>query len=231
MTRGREIRTALMCLALVWLTFAAMGRALHAEQSVSSSLPDLESRALDEMLRGSKGQVQRWVAPPELVVLGSVMEYRRGDSAEYSATTQVLTDVEVEALIDDLTTALATLTGNTFRNFSSVNRERISAGSVVRVTQPNRIVVGRYRDVQRQLNTIGLGGRASRADGTITAAAILLDADFDQKNAARRLLRTHELGHALGYNHVQSRPSIMNPRIGPEPTDFDRRAASIAFQR
>ena len=231
MTRGREIRTALTCLALVWLTFATMGRALHAEQSGSSSLPDLESRALDEMLRGSKGQLQRWAASPELVVLGSVMEYRRGDSGEYAATTQVLTDTEVAALIDDLTAALATLTGNTFRHFSAVNHERIPAGSIVRVSQPNRIVVGRYRDVQRQLNTIGLGGRASRADGTITAAAILLDAEFDEKSAARRLLRTHELGHALGYNHVQSRLSIMNPRIGPEPTDFDRRAASIAFQK
>jgi hypothetical protein len=240
-----------MSLAVVWLILAAMVRAFagsdaskdpsaialaravagHAEQIVSSSSPDLETQALDEMLRGSKGQMQRWPASPELVVLGSVMEYRRGDPAEYPATSDVLTDAEVGALIDDLTAALGTLTGNTFRNFSAINRARIPAGALVRVTQPNRIVVGRYRDVQRHLNTIGLGGRASRADGTITAAAILLDADFDQTNAARRLLRTHELGHALGYNHVQSRPSIMNPRIGPELTDFDRRAASIAFQK
>jgi hypothetical protein len=159
------------------------------------------------------------------------MDYKRGDPAEYPATSEVLSDADIDALVDDLTAGLATLTGNAFRSFSAVSRLRIPAGSIVRVTQPNRIVVGRYRDVQRYLNTIGLGGRASRADGTITAAAILLDADFDQTNAARRLLRTHELGHALGYNHVQSRPSIMNPRIGPEPTDFDRLAVSIAFPK
>jgi hypothetical protein len=99
----------------------------------------------------------------------------------------------------------------------------------VRVTQPNRIVVGRYRDVQRHLNTIGLGGRASRSDGTITAGAILLDAHFDQTSAARRLLRTHELGHALGYNHVTSRESIMNPKIGSGFTDVDRAIAQVAF--
>jgi hypothetical protein len=183
------------------------------------------------MLRGAKGQVQRWATSPELVVLDSVMEYRSGERTDYPATSEVLSDAEVDELIDDLTAALAVLTGNAFERFSAVSRERLSAGALARVTQPNRIVVGRYRDVQRQLHTIGLGGRASKADGTITAAAILLDAEFDRTNDARRLLRMHELGHALGYNHVQSRISIMNPRIGPEPTDFDRLAASIAFRK
>jgi hypothetical protein len=58
-----------------------------------------------------------------------------------------------------------------------------------------------------------------------------LDRDFDKGDARRWLLRTHELGHALGYNHVTVRTSIMNPAIGPEPTDFDRAGAVIAFQR
>ena len=40
----------------------------------------------------------------------------------------------------------------------------------------------------------------------------------------------HELGHALGYNHVHSRASIMNPQIGSEPTDIDRAVARVAFQ-
>ena len=58
-----------------------------------------------------------------------------------------------------------------------------------------------------------------------------LDREFDQSDARRRLLRIHELGHALGYLHVRSRTSIMNPSIGPEPTTFDRQASIIAFQR
>jgi hypothetical protein len=45
------------------------------------------------------------------------------------------------------------------------------------------------------------------------------------------LLRIHELGHALGYQHVTSRTSIMNPALGPEPSQFDREGAIIAFQR
>ena len=64
-----------------------------------------------------------------------------------------------------------------------------------------------------------------------SSAADLLDADYDEASESRRLLRTHELGHALGYNHVTARVSIMNPAIGPEPTLFDRQGAIIAFQR
>ena len=58
-----------------------------------------------------------------------------------------------------------------------------------------------------------------------------LDRDFDRDDNRRRLLRIHELGHALGYQHVESRSSIMNPSIGPEPTEFDRAGAVIAFSR
>ncbi len=49
-----------------------------------------------------------------------------------------------------------------------------------------------------------------------------LDREFDRDDSRRRLLRIHELGHALGYQHVESRTSIMNPSVGPEPTEFDR---------
>jgi hypothetical protein len=250
MTPLRAVRAAILGFALVWLAMAATLDRSHTgyraepisiafasavdgqmTRPVPTHSSALEATALDEMLRGSKGQMQRWATVPELVVLGSVMEYRTGDRADYLATADVLDDEEVAAMVDDLTQALAVLSGNTFRNFSAVKRERVAAGSASRITRPNQIVVGRYRGVQAELKTIGLGGRSTRADGIITAAAILLDDDFDRTNPARRLLRMHELGHALGYNHVQARTSIMNPRIGPEPTDFDRRAALIAFAR
>ena len=92
-----------------------------------------------------------------------------------------------------------------------------------------QIVVARYSGVRDQLNTIGFGGRSTRGS-TIRAGSIILDSDFDRTDRTRRLLRMHELGHALGYNHVVSRVSIMNPKIGPGPTDFDRTAARIAFR-
>jgi hypothetical protein len=60
---------------------------------------------------------------------------------------------------------------------------------------------------------------------------MFLDNDFDRADMRRRLLRIHELGHALGMMHVTERPSIMNPTLGPDVADFDRAAATIAFDR
>ena len=105
---------------------------------------------------------------------------------------------------------------------------RISFG---RPNRPGQIVVGRYSGLRRLRNTIGFGGRAARPDGRISGGAVLLDRDYDQTSGLRRLLRTHELGHALGFNHVQSQTSIMNASIGPELTAFDRIAVRIAFDQ
>ena len=93
-------------------------------------------------------------------------------------------------------------------------------------------MVGRYRNVQAESNTIGLGRWATAGDSQeVTGGAIYLEHNFDRPDSARRLLRIHELGHALGYQHVTKRTSIMNPVIGPMPTEFDRSAAMIAFER
>jgi hypothetical protein len=188
-----------------------------------------DDAAIQELLRGADGVVKHWTRVPELVVLDSVMIYTGGEVHSYTATARRLRTDEVDELVSDLTAALGVLTGNTYQRFASIHRESVVAGTSTRVLRPGQIVAGRYLDVQAIMHTIGLGGRASRADGTITGAAILLDEEFDRTSSRRRLLRTHELGHALGYNHVQSRISIMNPSIGPEPTLFDRDAARIAF--
>ena len=105
-----------------------------------------------------------------------------------------------------------------------------SWGTTASVSRPDQIVAGRFNGLRRAVNTLGFGGRRARKDGTITAGAILLDRDFDSASTSRRLLRTHELGHALGYNHVHARASIMNPHIGTEPNEFDREAALFAFR-
>jgi hypothetical protein len=184
---------------------------------------------VDEMLRAADGQRQHWARAPELVVLTSVMEYRPGPATAYVATPLALSPEEVVDLTTDLTAALAALSNDRFKAFAAIHFEAVPSGMEARITRPGQIVVARFRGLRTLLNEIGLGGRTSRTDGTITSGAIVLDSDYDAHSGLRRLLRTHELGHALGFNHVQSRASIMNPRIGSGLTESDRTIASVAF--
>jgi hypothetical protein len=237
------------CLTCVWLAGVANAaparceagdapsEAVSDQQALRSSsrpvdgLRDVHANdrsALDEMLRGSRTAPLRWDRAPELVVLMPVLQYEQGRGTEYRATVERLSDQEATQLEADLSRALAVLTDNTFEGFSTVRRESVAAGEVVNVMRPGQIVVARYDGVRDQLATIGFGGRSTRGS-IIRAGSIILDNDFDRDNETRGLLRMHELGHALGYNHVLSRSSIMNPKIGPSPTDFDRTAARIAF--
>ena len=193
---------------------------------------DFDLQAFDQMFRGN-GRIERWTSAPPLVVLTTVMNYETSfsDGQNYHATSEQLTDVETDVLISQLTDALALLTGNTFTAFASVERESAAAGALVDTLRPGKIVVGRYKGVQGLLNTIGFGRWATDASGQVAGGSIYLDRDYDKTSDKRKLLRTHELGHALGYNHVTVRTSIMNPAIGPEPTSFDRQGAVVAFQR
>ncbi len=195
-----------------------------------SSLPT-DTTALDEMLRDSSGRRQHWTSVPNLVLLTSVMEYHAGDSTDYVATSELMNAEDTKSLVADLTVALRLLTNNTFEQFATIRYEKVPAGSSVTIVRPKQVVVGRYQGLRQLAQTIGLGGRKARRDGAIVGAAILLDSEFDRTSNERRLLRTHELGHALGFNHVESRLSIMNPRIGPEVTVSDRQIMLLAFQR
>jgi len=187
--------------------------------------------AFDEMFRTTNAQLQRWTSRPSLVILGAVMDYRNGSDQSYMATGEQLTDDEIDLLKTHLMEGLAFLTGNTYMSFASVEIERPSAGSRINTLRPGQIVVGRYNGIMNLAKTIGYGLWSEQPNGSIAGGAMYLDRNFDHDDNRRRLLRVHELGHALGYQHVESRTSIMNPSVGPEPTDFDRMAALIAFAR
>ena len=188
-------------------------------------------QAFNQMFRTANARLQRWTTRPSLVVLATVMAYRGSNGDEYSATSEQLTGDEVSLMVAHLTEGLALLTGGTFTAFESIEIERPSAGDRVSVTRPGKIVVGRYTGVVSFAQTIGFGRWKEEDDGSVDGGATFFDRDFDRNDGRRRLLRIHELGHALGYTHVTARTSIMNPSIGPEPTDFDRAGAIIAFQR
>jgi len=188
-------------------------------------------QAFDEMFRTANARLQRWTTRPSLVVVASSMEFNESSSNQFDVINDRMSDAEVNALVQNLTEGLSLLTGGTYTSFAAVDVERPSPGAEVSSTRSGKIVVGRYTGVVGLRDTIGFGNWQEQSDGSVTGGSIYLDRDFDRDNSQRRLLRIHELGHALGYLHVTSRTSIMNPAIGPEPTDFDRAGAVIAFQR
>ncbi len=183
------------------------------------------------MLVDAGGQRQHWPSIPQLVVLTSVLNYHADGSSRYVATSEQLSLPDATSLADDLTAALRLLTSGAFEQFATIEYEAVPAGASVTIVRPNRIVVGRFSGVRRLANTLGFGGRKARPDGAIVSAAVMLDSEFDRDSSKRRLLRAHELGHALGFNHVKSRVSIMNPSIGSEMTDDDRQVSMLAFQK
>jgi hypothetical protein len=216
--------------AALIVLFGVSATTSPATPLAASTTARTEVAGLDEMLRDSKGQLQYWSSVPELVVLTSVMQYHNTDAREYVATSELLTAKDTQSLVADLTLALRQLTDNTFEEFATIRYEAVPAGSTAAIVRPKQIVVGRFQGLTDLAHTIGFGGRSTRR-GEIVGAAILLDSEFDRTSGKRRLSRTHELGHALGFNHVRSRVSIMNERIGPEVTDVDRQLGLLAFQR
>ena len=221
-----------LLLATLTVAVSAQGRSLGMTVPVHESAgwrDRPEARAIAEMLRGASGRERRWMQRPHLVVVTSVLAFQAGVHAGFAAVDAALTPDEARQLAANMTEGLTVLSGGAFTRFASVRYEQAVPGRVVRVVRPGEIVAGRFRGVREALEAVGYGGRTARADGTITSGTVMLDEDYDRDDERHRLLRIHELGHALGYNHVASERSVMNPTIGAEPTPFDRRVARIAF--
>jgi hypothetical protein len=187
--------------------------------------------ALAQILNGSNGRESRWSERPNLVVLTSVLAFEGGLRNEYVALPDHVAAKDAEELAGDLRAALEPLTAGVFDAFGSVTFESATPRHTVSVARNRAIVVARFRGLRKSLDAVGYGGRTLRHDGTIASGTVMLDSEYDHTVGVRRLLRMHELGHALGYNHVASRRSIMNPTLGSDVTEFDRRAALIAFRR
>ena len=187
--------------------------------------------AFNEMFRAENARLQRWTSRPSLVIVASTMALGTVSADSFIASSEQMSPEEVTQMVAHLTDGLSLLTAGAFTGFASVEIERPNAGDRVTPMRNGKITVGRYTGIVNVANTIGYGRWLTVGDGTVIGGAMFLDRDFDRNDARRRLLRIHELGHALGYQHVTARTSIMNPAIGPEPTDFDRAGATIAFQR
>lgn len=186
----------------------------------------------DEMCRTP--MLMRWTSAPPLVVQSQVMQFTSANDASFVAVNETMTDAETNAMLADLSWALPQMTGGQFSNFASSSRGSGSAGSVITMRVNGQITVGRFAGLRATTGAVGLSTWQYQTDGRVVAGVIMLDRDFDQSgDGTIRAVRTHELGHALGYNHVTLalRQSVMNPTTRIEPNAGDLAATRLAFLR
>jgi hypothetical protein len=205
--------------------------AIPGPHAVLSLIPaSLDLAAFDQMVR-STAQLTRWTRAPALVIQTRVLTFTALDARDAMAETDRMAQAEIDAWQSDLTAALKTLTAGRFSAFASIAVETAAPGQRVTLQRSNQIVVAPFRGLTSSGNK-GYAQWATLTDGTVTAAVMMLDRDFDISSSPfRRSLRMHELGHALGYNHVTGQRSVMNAEATNTPTGFDTQVVAIAFQR
>ena len=192
----------------------------------------LDLAAFDQMFRSSGGVLHRWTSPPRVIVQSRVLQFTNVSDVDYTALGTVMSDADATSILADLTWTLPQLTGNTFSQLGDQQRETASEGDRVHVSRQNLVVVARYEGLTTATGFWGYTRWSWNGAGEMTAGIIMLDRNFDTSASPfKRSLRAHEFGHALGYNHVTSRASVMNSAATIEPNAFDRDGAKFAFLR
>jgi hypothetical protein len=191
----------------------------------------LDLVAFDQMFRGG-GVLHRWTSAPRVVFQNRVLQFTNISDIDYTALATLTPDADATSILADLTWTLPQLTGNAFSQFADQQRETASEGDRVRVSRPGLVVVARYDGLTAATGYWGYTRWSWNGTGEMTAAILMLDRGFDTSSSPfKRSLRAHEFGHALGYNHVILRASVMNQAATIEPNAFDRDGAKFAFQR
>jgi hypothetical protein len=188
--------------------------------------------SFDEMCRSGGTGLRRWTSAPALVIIDAVLQYTNLSDASYLALNQRLDTGTANAIASDLTWGLPQVTGNVFTAFSSVTVESPPAGTMASFLRGEGvIVVARFEGLTAATNYWGYGRWATRS-AQVVAGVVMLDRAFDSSSSQWvRTLRVHEMGHALGYDHVTRRESFMNSAATVAPNQFDKDATRIAFLR
>lgn len=206
------------------------------ETSISLIPAAFDLAAFNQMFRPSQ-RLQRWTAAPALVILTRAVQYEGNYANNPVVLDEEMTDAEREQLQRDFSDGFAMLTDRRLGGFSSVTFESPAPGSRVNVMRTGVVLVARSKGLTAGTpeHYWGYGRWATTSAGAVVGGNVMVDYDFDCPSSAypryRRCLRIHELGHALGYNHVTTRQSVMNSAARLEPNTWDAQAVRIAFQR
>ena len=197
----------------------------------SFDLPAFNEMCRSSLISGSP-VLMRWTTAPPLVIQTQTMQYTDINNAQFTTLSDTLSDNEYNGLVADLNWALPQMSGGQFGGFTGPARQNSAPGTAITMLVSGQISIGRFVGLTAATGFAGYTRWQFRSDGVVTAGMIMLDRDFERSGATTlRALRTHELGHALGYNHVTVRTSVMNSTARFEPNDFDLKATKIAFLR
>ncbi len=192
--------------------------------------------AFNEMFRSSQ-RLQRWTAAPPLIVLTRAVQYEGNYANSPVVLDEEMSDADREQMVRDLSDGFALLTDRQLGGFANITFESPAPGTRVNVMRTGAILIARSKGLTAGTpeGYWGYGRWATTSSGAVVGGNVMLDCDFDGPTGAypqyRRCLRIHELGHALGYNHVTARQSVMNSAARLEPNAWDRQAVRIAFLR
>ena len=197
-----------------------------------SMIPLTFDRAAFEELapRATATGLRRWTEDPSLVVLTNVVEYD-GVAFDPLVTDRRVADADFSCLLDGVQRAIAPMSDHvmTFKNVDVVSPSPGSRFSVPGTTEGTIVVAVAHG--------LAANGRAASFAGVrpevLVRGVVWISADnlpLCGSTAAR--VFPHELGHALGYQHVTLEASVMS---GIQPTSaltaFDRDAIRIVYQR
>lgn len=201
--------------------------------TVTAIPASFDMASFNEMCRLTLSKLTRWTSSPPLVVKTQTMQFTGINDSAFTTVSDAMSTSEYNGLVADLTWALPQMTGSQFTGFASTTRNDGTAGTSVQMLNSGQITVGRFVGLTAATSFWGYTRWQYRDDGVVTAGLIMLDRDFERSGSQfLRSLRTHELGHALGYNHVSSStPSVMNSAARIEPNTFDLSATRLAFLR
>jgi predicted Zn-dependent protease len=201
-----------------------------ADLVISLIANGFDLRAFDEMFRSPL--LHRWTSAPPVNIETRTLQFTEINQTDAVAMSEIMSSADAASIITDFTWALPQLTGGTFNDFASVSKQESAQGTRVSLLNDGTITVARMAGLTTATGFWGYGRWRFRTDGSVIAGIVMLDRDFDKSGSTfTRSLRSHELGHALGYQHVTARASVMNADARTQPNDFDRDAARIAFQR
>jgi len=201
-----------------------------ADAEISLIPASFDLTAFDQMFRGPL--LRRWTFAPPLLVEQRVLQFTDANMAAGTAIADAMSDEEADSLIGDFEWALPQMTGGKFNGFGGLDRQTAAIGTTVPLLNSGVITVAWVKGLTAATGFWGYGRWLNESDGTVVGGLVMLDVDFQRSGSAfLRSLRTHELGHALGYDHVTARPSVMNAAARLEPLPLDLDACAVAFER